>query len=191
MWRDADQRLGDEQHPYPPQAKSVGTVRDVPEVSADRVEGGTLEVETRKMRVMGVDPGIRNCGVVVLEKKNGGKVEVLFSKTIVTKSDDCVRKLVQLGDAVFDVAVEFVPHEVVVEDVLWYGRKKGMLDLAKAVGVVLRVCQGLKPRLVPAHLKKLVPVPKGKVFKGWTEHARDAYQLAMLRVTRKKNAGRA
>lgn len=133
------------------------------------------------MKIMGIDPGIRNCGVVVIRTKNGkGKYDILHRETIVTIGKSTSEKLYDLVDRIATIATNSDPDLVVIEDAVWYGKAKtGLLELAKAVGAVFAATitfgAPTRTRLVLAKEKK--PVRKRK---GWSEHERDALSLAAL-----------
>src|SRR3990172_4772881 len=123
---------------------------------------------------LGVDPGVRNCGLAVVEKDNG-KLTLLRHRTIVTTGTNLVNQLIQVGRAVGQMIEEYNPDVVVVEDALWYGvKRKGLLDLPKCVWAVVAYSEGggIRARLVPAGAKSKVKIPPNLVPKknGWTEH---------------------
>ena len=121
--------------------------------------------------ILGVDPGTRNIGFVVID--GGGrcvKRRVLANPTRSTFVQ-CVKAVVrEMGDLQVNLGYD----TVVVEETVWQGRK-GMLPLAHVGGAVMgaALAMGCRVYLLTPSMKK-----NGKKPKSWSDHEFDAFLLA-------------
>lgn len=128
------------------------------------------------MIILGVDPGIRNTGIAVLD---GGKA--VYRTTVCPQQrtklipSEVIRCLVPVLSAVL---TKYTPSATVVEEVTWYGRaRRAMLPLALVAGAIVGISIA---RNVDTYLLLASMRDKTKTWPAsWTEHERDAAALAM------------
>jgi Holliday junction resolvasome RuvABC endonuclease subunit len=129
------------------------------------------------MRVLGIDPGLRHTGWAVIDDKG----RAVAKGTIVPPGRGRIQPhevLEYVLDRLCYIIAEFVPDVAVVEQVAWYGRGRRItLPLAHVAGGIAGFLLG---RYIPVHL--LLAAQKNFVCrrKGWTEHEKDAYVLAIV-----------
>jgi hypothetical protein len=127
------------------------------------------------MIILGVDPGIKNTGLCVLD---GGKP--VFATTVVLpqRSKVLVMEVLQCVLPILNATItKYGPSVTVVEEVTWYGRsRRAMLPLAIVAGAIVGTSIA---RNVPTFL--LLAAMRSKIKRlprKWTEHERDAARLA-------------
>lgn len=120
--------------------------------------------------ILGVDPGIRNIGLAVVNE--AGRLVCRETVTNPRKRPflKCLAEVVRKVRLHAGVTCD----TVVVEEVIWRGRR-GMLPLAHVAGAVVGVAveRGCTTYLVTPAMKK-----NGRKPKAWSEHEWDAYLLA-------------
>lgn len=127
------------------------------------------------MVIMGVDPGIKNTGICVLD--NGKPV---FATTVVLPQRNKVlvmEVLECLVPAINATISRYTPSATVVEEVTWYGRaRRAMLPLALVAGAIAgtSIARGVDTYLLLAAMRNKTKRWPTK----WTEHERDAARLA-------------
>jgi crossover junction endodeoxyribonuclease RuvC len=89
------------------------------------------------VRVMGVDPGLARCGVVVVDG-DGGRASLATQQLIRTPSDRPVgQRLIQVADRVTDLLTTWTPDVLAIERLLFNANAKTAMTVAHAVGVIL------------------------------------------------------
>lgn len=127
--------------------------------------------------LLGIDPGTRHTGWCVTF---GTKV-VDHGVIHTPRRDSYPGVLGKIVSALRGVHSEWGPHAVVVEEVVWRGRR-GMLPLAHLAGAFVGQSPVPVYLITPAMKTKRNPPRSGK----WSEHEKDAYKLtqAVLSVER-------
>ena len=119
--------------------------------------------------ILGIDPGIRNCGLVVIN----GAGRVMVRETIRNpRAWPLMRCVARIVDRISQE--DMASGVVVAEEVVWQGRR-GMLPLAHVAGAVVGAAyaMGRVVYLLTPSMKK-----NGRKPKAFSEHEYDAYLLA-------------
>jgi len=128
-------------------------------------------------KVLGIDPGISATGWCLLD--DGVLVKRGLIKRKGRKKQTWLVSCARVWDAVEEVLFATTPNLVVVEDYVWYGKKRGFTTLCKLVGgIVSRVHRHTE-------VKVITPKEKGakrKPRKGWSQDETDAYWIAKVSV---------
>ena len=90
------------------------------------------------MRVLGIDPGLRNMGWGVIESQ-AGRVSHVANGVIRTGKGDLATRLVELFDGLSALMAEFQPDQAAVEQTFVNKDGAGTLKLGQARGVALLV----------------------------------------------------
>ena len=141
------------------------------------------------MLILGVDVGGRNFGYCLIRVDR--EPEVLLHETrdvgntrdwriLIPKALDWLRA---------SVSIVGYPDVVAIEELVWYGKRKGVLALAHLAGAVAGYVLGemdakslfFQPRDVKA-MSRTYPRPEG-----FTEHEHDALSLCRLALGKKTN----
>lgn len=127
------------------------------------------------MYYLGVDPGIRNTGLVLLKDKQ------IVSAYTVQPTGDWPQVIATVLDALPNTV-----HVAAVEEVMWYGRpRKNMLGLAALAGAIVGALLEKKKvvYLLQASFRNNtnIGVKKLRYPKALdNDHLKDAYQLALI-----------
>ncbi|MER3462717.1 MAG: crossover junction endodeoxyribonuclease RuvC [Armatimonadota bacterium] len=91
------------------------------------------------MIVLGIDPGITNLGVGVVEQV-GQKAQMLHAEVVRTVHEDPAPKRIgQLYTAVYEVAAAFKPDAIAVEEQFFYRQNELAYKVGWAMGTVFLV----------------------------------------------------
>jgi Holliday junction resolvasome RuvABC endonuclease subunit len=140
------------------------------------------------MLVLGVDVGYRNFGWCLV--KVNGKPEVIEHHTADVGNTTKWREL--LGVALSPFAGIPKPDVVSIEELVWYGKRKGVLALSHLAGAVAGYALGVwgakplffNPREVKA-VSRAHAAPEG-----FTEHEHDALSLCRLALGKEDGKGK-
>lgn len=140
------------------------------------------------MLILGVDVGYRNFGYCLTQIN--GKPEVLARGTLNLGNTRAWRSLVGKAFDVFETWTT-KPGVVAIEELVWYGKRKGVLALAHLAGAVAGYALGqwgakplfYQPRDVKA-MSRAWPAPEG-----FTEHEHDSLSLCRLAMGTLPSAG--
>ncbi len=142
------------------------------------------------MKILGIDPGTRHLGYVLVETHNGAThAKVLKRGTIGLKGKIYwTRAIVPLARRLYEL-VGTVPDLVAIEQINWYGRRKGVLALAHLAGVLGGIYAGAKDVLffAPKEVKQESALEPRT---GWTAHEVDALSLCRLAARKVKSRGK-
>ena len=131
------------------------------------------------MRVLGVDPGIRHTGVVVLDDDS-----VVLRATLMPKGkgrlsiEDVLNHVLP---RLWNIVSETDPEAAVVEQVTFYGKSRRItLPLSHISGAIAGFLASwhMPVFCLTATMRRGTPVPRGSA--GWDEHQRDAAVLAKV-----------
>lgn len=90
-----------------------------------------------KVRIIGIDPGLRRCGWGVIDTL-GNRLSFVASGTITPRvDDDLARRLAELHRGLVDLLNEFRPDEAAVEETFVSAGARSALQLGQARGVAL------------------------------------------------------
>ncbi|MFQ6549201.1 crossover junction endodeoxyribonuclease RuvC [Aestuariibius sp. 2305UL40-4] len=90
------------------------------------------------MRILGIDPGLRNMGWGVIDA-SGGRLSYVASGVCRSESGSLAERLLALHDGLVDVLARFGPDCAAVEEVFVNSDARGTLKLGQARGVALLV----------------------------------------------------
>ena len=94
---------------------------------------------TETIRIVGIDPGLRNTGWGVLESE-GSSLRFVAAGTVKSNGKaDLASRLCQLHDGLADVLHEWMPHEAAVENTFVNKDATATLKLGQARGIALLV----------------------------------------------------
>lgn len=89
------------------------------------------------MRVMGVDPGLARCGVVVVDGE-GRRAQLAAEQLIRTPADMPVgQRLIHVADTVAEMLTTWTPDVLAIERLLFNANAQSAMIVAQAVGVIL------------------------------------------------------
>lgn len=91
-----------------------------------------------KMRVIGIDPGLRNLGWGVIDMA-GSKVSHVGNGIITTRSGELAARLLELHIALTQILTRFAPETAAVEQTFVNKDGAGTLKLGQARGIALLV----------------------------------------------------
>ncbi|GAB1719596.1 MAG: crossover junction endodeoxyribonuclease RuvC [Nitrosospira sp.] len=128
----------------------------------------------RKIRILGIDPGLRITGFGVIEI-NGGKLTYISSGCIKTVDGELPLRLKSIMDHLNEVITEHRPDQVAVEQVFVNVNPKSTLMLGQARGAA--VCTAVLNNLVVAEYTAL-QIKQAVVGRG---HARKEQVQEMVR----------
>ena len=123
------------------------------------------------MRIIGIDPGLRNLGWGVIES-HGSKISHIANGVVKTSGSDLPGRLLALFDGLSDVVARFAPEAAAVEQTFVNRDGAGTLKLgqARAIAVLVPAQAGLKVgEYAPNTVKKTV-VGVGHADKGQIDH---------------------
>ncbi|WIY25954.1 crossover junction endodeoxyribonuclease RuvC [Parasedimentitalea psychrophila] len=88
------------------------------------------------MRILGIDPGLRNLGWGVIES-HGSKLSHVANGVCQSDGDDLGERLLSLHNQVTEVIAQFVPDQAAIEQTFVNKDGAGTLKLGQARGVAL------------------------------------------------------
>ena len=88
------------------------------------------------MRILGIDPGLRNLGWGVIESQ-GSRLAHVGNGVCRSSGDDLARRLLSLHEQLSDVLARFLPDQAAIEQTFVNKDGAGTLKLGQARGVVL------------------------------------------------------
>lgn len=96
------------------------------------------------MRLLGLDPGIRNTGWGIIES-NKDKIYWLGSGNISTKSNtDISERLLLISKNIKKIIIEYSPQAAAIEDIFVGKNIQSALKLGMARGVAINICASLE-----------------------------------------------
>lgn len=90
------------------------------------------------MRILGIDPGLRNLGWGVIES-HGSRLSHVANGVCNSVGDDLAQRLLSLHEQLSDVFARFMPDEAAIEQTFVNKDGAGTLKLGQARGVALLV----------------------------------------------------
>lgn len=94
---------------------------------------------TTTIRIIGIDPGLRNTGWGVVESQ-GSSLRFVAAGTVKSNSKaDLASRLCQIHDGLADVLHEYTPHEAAVENTFVNNNAASTLKLGQARGIAMLV----------------------------------------------------
>ncbi len=85
------------------------------------------------MLILGVDPGLKACGVVIIDYK----ANIKFTETIYTREGDLSDRLNLIYKRFVEILEEWNPNVAVIESTIYYRNVKTALNLGAVRGVLL------------------------------------------------------
>lgn len=112
------------------------------------------------MRVLAIDPGYERLGIAVLEKKVGGKEQLIFSECFQTpKTAEFVDRLHAIGAELRKIIKEYSPTGVAIESLFFTNNQKTAMHVAEVRGVIMYEAVNHKLQFAeytPAQIKNAV-----------------------------------
>ena len=130
-----------------------------------------------KVRIIGIDPGLRRCGWGIIESQ-GNRLSFVACGTLTPPTDDTLaRRLVALHEGLADLLQQFQPDEAAVEETFVNAGARSALLLGQARGVALMTPakHGIRVEEYAANLVK-----KSVVGTGHAEKAQIALMVKTL-----------
>ncbi|MBC8269930.1 MAG: crossover junction endodeoxyribonuclease RuvC [Rhodospirillaceae bacterium] len=91
------------------------------------------------MRLIGLDPGLRQTGWGVIESDGNRLTHVANGAVRTTASADLAVRLVELHDGLLEIVQRYTPHEAAVEETFVNKNPTSTLKLGQARGIVMLV----------------------------------------------------
>ncbi len=110
------------------------------------------------MKILGIDPGTRNCGYAVIEK-NGRDVKLLEAGLIKIKTKILQEQIVEMTEGLDMIFKKYQLNEVAIEDMFYAYNPKTVIKLAQFRGAIsLKVLQefGNFSEYTPLQVKQAV-----------------------------------
>lgn len=93
------------------------------------------------MKILSIDPGYERLGIAVIEKKEGKKEELVFSKCFKTSSKDPHhQRLTEVSAEVEKIIKKYKPSILVTETLFFSKNVKTAMKVAEARGVIIERC---------------------------------------------------
>ncbi len=110
------------------------------------------------MKILGIDPGTRNCGYAVIEK-SGRDIKLLEAGLIKIKTKILQEQIVEMTEGLDMVFTKYQLNEVAIEDMFYAFNPKTVIKLAQFRGAIsLKVLQefGNFSEYTPLQVKQAV-----------------------------------
>ena len=110
------------------------------------------------MKILGIDPGTRNCGYAIVEK-NGNSIKLLEAGLIRIKTKILQEQIVEMTEGLDMIFKKYDLNEVAIEDMFYAYNPKTVIKLAQFRGAIsLKVLQefGNFAEYTPLQVKKAV-----------------------------------
>lgn len=110
------------------------------------------------MKILGIDPGTRNCGYAIIEK-NGTKLKLIEAGLIKIKTKILQEQIVEMTEGIDLIFKNHVIDEVSIEDMFYAFNPKTVIKLAQFRGAIsLKVLQvsGNFSEYTPLQVKQAV-----------------------------------
>lgn len=89
------------------------------------------------MNILGIDPGLANCGYAVISPREEDSVFIAESGCITTdKGTPEPDRVYEMFDAVYDLIKKYKPNTVIVEDVFFSNNVSSAMKTAKCIAAV-------------------------------------------------------
>jgi len=112
------------------------------------------------MRVLAIDPGYERLGIAVLEKKAGGKEQLIFSECFQTpKTDEFINRLHAVGVELRNIIKEYSPQGIAIESLFFTNNQKTAMHVAEIRGVIIYEAMNYQlhfAEYTPAQIKNAV-----------------------------------
>ena len=108
------------------------------------------------MKILGIDPGTRNCGYAIVSLENG-KLRLVEAGLIKMKSEELQFQIPQMAEALEQIFAAHAIDEVAMEDIFYAHNPKTVLKLAQFRGAItLKLLQefGQFAEYTPLQVKK-------------------------------------
>ncbi len=110
------------------------------------------------MKILGIDPGTRNCGYAVIEK-NGRDIKLLEAGLVKIKTKNLQEQIVEMCEGLEMIFKKYEIKEVAIEDIFYAFNPKTVIKLAQFRGAIsLKVLQefGNFAEYTPLQVKQAV-----------------------------------
>ncbi len=87
------------------------------------------------MKILGIDPGTKNCGYAIIEKK-GKEIKLLEAGLIKIKTKILQEQIVEMTEGIDIIFKKFLIDEVAIEDMFYAYNPKTVIKLAQFRGAI-------------------------------------------------------
>jgi len=94
----------------------------------------------KKLRILGIDPGLATMGFGVIDTVNGKSTAVDYGVVLTPKTEALPTRLAILEKGVKSLIEKYKPDEVALEELFFNNNVKTAIDVAQARGVILLTC---------------------------------------------------
>ncbi len=98
----------------------------------------SLQMQSKTIKILGIDPGYDRVGIAVVEKNPSSKEVLLYSECFQTSAkDDFYTRLKQVGSKIAEVVEEYSPTALAIETLFITKNQKTAMRVAEARGVII------------------------------------------------------
>ena len=95
------------------------------------------------MIILGIDPGTTRIGYAIIDKKNGGALEILAYGCLESKSKEQKDRLGEISGLISDLISKYRPEALAIEKLFFSKNVKTALSVAEARGVIINSANSL------------------------------------------------
>ncbi|MCK9256923.1 MAG: crossover junction endodeoxyribonuclease RuvC [Sulfurospirillaceae bacterium] len=128
------------------------------------------------MKILGIDPGTRNCGYAIIEK-NSSKLNLIEAGLIKIKTRDLQDQIVELVEGLDLIFNAHTINEVAIEDIFFAFNPKTVLKLAQFRGALL-----LKILQIHGNFHEYTPLQVKKAVTGKAKAGKEQVAFMVKRI---------
>lgn len=128
------------------------------------------------MKILGIDPGTRNCGYAIIEK-NSSKLNLIEAGLIKIKTRDLQDQIVELVEGLDLIFNAHTINEVAIEDIFFAFNPKTVLKLAQFRGALL-----LKILQIHGNFHEYTPLQVKKAVTGRAKAGKEQVAFMVKRI---------
>jgi crossover junction endodeoxyribonuclease RuvC len=128
------------------------------------------------LKILGIDPGTRNCGYAIIEK-NSSKLNLIEAGLIKIKTRDLQDQIVELVEGLDLIFNAHTINEVAIEDIFFAFNPKTVLKLAQFRGALL-----LKILQIHGNFHEYTPLQVKKAVTGKAKAGKEQVAFMVKRI---------
>jgi crossover junction endodeoxyribonuclease RuvC len=128
------------------------------------------------LKILGIDPGTRNCGYAIIEK-NSSKLNLIEAGLIKIKTRDLQDQIVELVEGLDLIFNAHAINEVAIEDIFFAFNPKTVLKLAQFRGALL-----LKILQIHGNFHEYTPLQVKKAVTGKAKAGKEQVAFMVKRI---------
>lgn len=137
-------------------------------------------------RILGIDPGYDRVGFAILDKKDSGKDDLIFSECFNTSpKDDFYSRLLEIGYETIRIIEKYKPDEMAIENLFITKNQKTAMHVSEVRGVLIYES---KKRNIPISEYSPVQIKSSVTGDGRSDKERIIKMVTILTNIDKKNA---